>query len=425
MNLPPEIFNLVCTYLPFGDRVRCTRICRAWRTALCAEMRHWAELDFSSLGPRATNQAVLTWTAKAGPHLRRLALRCTTKITTAAFTGLAKRSSNQTLQYLQLTENTKVSAFALEKFLKLAPALIRLDLSSTNLSEAGLASVLQYSRALTHLKLDQCANITGEAFSPYAETEPDSRRLALLDVSISGTQFRSESVALLAKSCPNLRHVDLTNCQQVSHSTLVDLKDAPTLISLRITGINTSHCAPMSINDSLLLMAGECTAIEVFSIAKCPTLTEMGFSNIALAWISLRELNVSQCQQLNDAALTLLSRSCSGLHSLLVATCPRIGDGGIVKVIKNLRELNYLDISNNANVTDLSVMEISQLGDCLTKLNISNCRKITGWSVRNLVNKPGASFELLRMDNCTRIHQDTVHALRAEMRKTKISAILS
>ncbi|KAJ3171747.1 Dynein regulatory complex subunit 6 [Geranomyces variabilis] len=423
MDLPPEIFNLVCSYLPFGDRVRCTGICRAWRAALCADMRRWAELDFSSFGPRATNQSLLAWTAKAGPHLRRLALRRTPRITTAAFTGLAKRNS-QYLQYLQLTENTKVSATALEKFLKGTAALVRLDLSSTSVNEAGLASVLQYSRVLTHLKLDQCGNITGEAFRAYAKTESNSRRLALLDVSVAGTHYRSESVALLARSCPNLRRVDFTGCQQVSQSALVGLKDALTLVSLRITGIDTSHRASLSINDSLLLMAGECTAIEVFSLTKCPTLTETGFSYVALAWTSLRELNVSQCQQLNDAALRLLSLSCSGLHALLVSTCPRIGDGGIVSIIKNLRALSYLDISNNANVTDLSVKTITQLGASLTKLDISNCGKITGWAVRNLVNKPGANFELLRMNNCTRVHQDTVLTLRAEMRKTKISAIL-
>ncbi|KAJ3152376.1 hypothetical protein HDU86_005905 [Geranomyces michiganensis] len=420
LDFPPEIFHLVCAYLPFPDRVRSVGVCRAWKATLCTNTLHWAEIDLDSAGPIANNKAVLTWTAKAGPHLRRLTLKNTQRVTSTAINGLARRK-HESLQHFALTNNPRVTRLALEKLFKgHTPALVRLDLSGTNISETGLAYVLHYSPKLTYLKLSQCLMITGASFKPYADIK--SRRLALLDINVAYSRYASEYVADLAKSCPALKHVDFTGCANINQSALVDFAHAPTLISLRVTGIDTTSRAALSIDDSLLLMAAECSAMEVFSLAKCPTLTRAGLSHIAESWPSLRELDVSHSPRLTDDALCLLARACPELRILLVSTCPRIGDFAIVQVLKRMRRLAQLSVANNPNVSDVSITAVTQHANCLTTLDISNCKKITGVSVRNLVSKPGASLELLRLDNCPLVHQETVLTLRQEMRKTKIYA---
>ncbi|XLT05913.1 hypothetical protein HN51_044662, partial [Arachis hypogaea] len=78
------------------------------------------------------------------------------------------------------------------------------------------------------------------------------------------------------------------------------------------TKIRVRHCS----DRSLALVAKSCPNLEVLSIRSCPHVTDESISRIALRCPKLRELDVSYYYEISHVLLVLVGKNCPNLKVL-------------------------------------------------------------------------------------------------------------
>jgi F-box/leucine-rich repeat protein 2/20 len=162
-------------------------------------------------------------------------------------------------------------------------------------------------------------------------------------VNVGGcSNITDAALASLAKYCPRIQSLDLTNTQ--------------------IT------------DEGLARIGAGCRALKKLICWSCEAITDEGVSKVAAGCSSLENLNITGCPQVKYAALASLAQNCAHLH-FLDLTDTTITDEGLVylegcKALKHI-VLRYLTLSDAA---------VGKLAKCCTNLddvNLEGCNNIT------------------------------------------------
>lgn len=71
---PYHVITDVVAMLPFKDRIRCTRVCRAWRSLLISWPGMWCDIQVGPFGPHYSVMArYFKW--MDGPYIRKITFR--------------------------------------------------------------------------------------------------------------------------------------------------------------------------------------------------------------------------------------------------------------------------------------------------------------------------------------------------------------
>ncbi|KAI8921114.1 hypothetical protein DFJ77DRAFT_437200 [Powellomyces hirtus] len=422
-DLPVEIFNAVCAYLPLRILVRCTGVCKGWRTGIHSNKLLWTDLDFNAGGRRVTNHAMHLLVTIAGTLLKKLVLRNCPAITNFGLKEIAKQQYGSLLRF-ELSGNSQVSGATFATICKsMGPSLVKLSLTSTKADDATVQCILECCRSLRHLDLAHCSNVTDIGFERFANSKTKQRfSLILESVNLTGCRVSDRTSSVLAASCPALRSLQVISCQAITKRTVVNLSNCHNLEHLGLTGSDMRQPAGITLDDALLALSEGCPSLSSFSLSSCPQITDIGISYLAGFCAELQEIHLTQCAHIGDSALISLGKSCRALRIALFGTCQKITDEGVVALVEGQLTLHRLDISNNPNVSDKTVRVLARRGVAMTDINLSYCIRITGSAVYDLSFKEGKPLEILKIDNCARIHSDTVSLLRKAIPTARISA---
>lgn len=237
LNIAREVILPVFRYLPRSDLMNCMLICRKWNT--------W------SMDP-------ILWKY----------LDCThKKITHLTLMGIVRR------QPLHLNLSwTNISKRQLAWLIARIPQLQTLNLTG---SSAATVSALcsSYCPLLRKLDLSWVDSLNDNLIKDLLSSPNDSRpglletktRLRLLtDISVAGSDLSDVSIRLLCNHLPQLSRIDLSNCSKVTDMGISFLAASKTT---KLTALNLSSCS--NITDTSLEALKRCPNLVHLDVRDC------------------------------------------------------------------------------------------------------------------------------------------------------------
>jgi hypothetical protein len=120
-------------------------------------------------------------------------------------------------------------------------------------------------------------------------------------------------VAAVAMGCPNLTHLNLASCENVTDAGLDKL-------------------------------AAGCPNLTSLDLNKCWNVTDAGLEKLAVGCPNLTSLNVGSCKNVTDAGIDKLASDCPNLTSLELNNCWRVTDAGLDKLAAGCPNMTSLKL---------------------------------------------------------------------------------
>ncbi len=227
-------------------------------------------------------------------------------------------------------------------------ALDNLDISNTDITDEGLASI-SLKLGLEKLFLTNCLNFTEIGLNFVLTKCTNLTQMDLKNTRISRTFF--DTINRL-EDC-NIQLMNLSSCR---HFTRANLK-------LRyLQELNMSSCS------NLQTVSLECESLRILNLSsnniihtltlRCPSVTNVNLSNcVSLRNIDgnlprLEEINLYNCRNISvDALVEFLGASFESLSKLSLKGLIQVDDHSIFSIVDPCSKLTYLDISGCKNLS--------------------------------------------------------------------------
>jgi len=238
---------------------------------------------------------------------------------------------------------------------------------------------------------------------------------------------------VVARSCPMLQSVDLTENKLISGTGLCSLADS-------CPHLSTLHLSKVSLTDTTLIhLAKRLTRLTTIEVVNCVSLTPLSMIVLAQSCKFLMRIDFSHCETFSDAALEAFARNCPMLHVVILIKCllvndssvitlaehclelreinlsrTRITDASIISISSHSKYLELLDVSHNgAQITDGSIIEIAEGCKQIRILRVSWCQLVTDVSIIEVANK-SLMLEQLYVRDCFLVTDASLDVLREE-----------
>ncbi|KAE8682373.1 EIN3-binding F-box protein 2 [Hibiscus syriacus] len=248
--------------------------------------------------------------------------------------------------------------------------LTKVKLQALNITDASLAVIGHYGKAVTDLSLTSLLNVSEKGFWVMGNGHGLQKLKSFTVTSCRGvTDLGLEAVA---KGCSNLKQLCLHKCAFLSDNGLVSFtKTASSLESLRLE---------------------DCHRITQFGL----------FGSLLNCGAKLKALSFVNCLGVKDLNLGLPTVSpCQSLRSLSIRNCPGFGDSSLVALGKLCPQLQHLELSGLHGITNagfLPLVESCEAG--LVKVNLSGCVNLDDKGICVMADLHGWTLEMLNLDGC-------------------------
>lgn len=291
--------------------------------------------------------------AKGLEMLSSLTITSCKGITDLSLEAVGKGCSN--LKHMCVRKCFFVSDNGLVAFAKAAGSLESLHLEECNrISQTGILNALSNSKAkLKSLSVVKCMGIK-DMPSEAAILSPCESLRSLSIRNCPG--FKSSSLAMLGKLCPQLHHLDLSGQCDITDLALMPLLESCTAGLVKVT---LSNCANLS-DEAIMALA-------------------------RLHGGSIEVLNLEGCKKVTDASLVAIADNCLFLNDLDLSKCS-ITDSGIAALSTGLQlNLLVLSLSGCSVISNRSAPHLKKLGKTLVGLNLQHCNSISSSTIEELV----------------------------------------
>ena len=261
-----------------------------------------------------------------------------------------------------------------------------------------------------------------------------------------GNKLDKEALIVIAKGCPNLKALRLTDVVATSFALKCLSRRCPSLEYLALDGSfdesglrSLLHVCPLkklslsnspSLKGSSFSCLGSNSRLESISIKNCIYLVSAAVGTMLERCPNLLELNLGYWIFSNPSCIATISVSCPKLRALSLAGTSlgdhretlRLGnmpclleldlsyndgitDEIVVPVLRQLRGLRNLDLANCKGVTDVTAETIAQCCVDLQVLDISYIKNVTSAGLRCLA-MSCRDLRTLRVRNCDFLDDD-------------------
>lgn len=318
--------------------------------------------------PAITDKGLIA-IAMGSPNLQSVTLESCSNIGDESLQALGRFCPN--LKYITIKNCPLVGDKGIATlFSSAGHALAKAKLEVLNVSDASLAVIGHYGKALTDLTLVGLQNVNERGFWIMGKGQGLQN---LKSLSITACPLASDlGICSIAEGCQNLERFALRKCPRVSdHGVSSFTKRAESLESLQLE--------------------------------ECHRITQCGlFGTLTNCGEKLKALGFVNCLGIQDfdAGFPLTS-PCHSLKSLTIQNCPRFGDASLVMLGRLCPNLAYINLTRLQNITDAGIQPLIQSSEArLIKVNLSGCANLTDRSVTDIAKLHGETLELLNLDGC-------------------------
>ncbi|TRY69163.1 hypothetical protein TCAL_13793 [Tigriopus californicus] len=250
-----------------------------------------------------------------------------------------------------------------------------------------------------------------------------SQQLPVDTLVLGGCQHLTDrGLAIVARRCPQLRHLEVQNCSNLTNGGLMDLVTKCTLLehldvsgchmvstiavhqppqlpntlvpsrsmqiphqyhhplhqqhllrrSLNLQYLDLTDCTSME-DSGLKMIVETCPQLLYLFLRRCQNITDVGVKYISSYCPSLRELSISDCSHITDFGLYELAKLGPNLRYLSVAKCDQISDSGVKQIAKLCYKLRYLNVRGCEAVSDEAVETLARSCSRLRSLDLGKC----------------------------------------------------
>eukprot|EP00899_Mesostigma_viride_P027517 jgi/Mesvir1/7950/Mv11869-RA.1 len=286
------------------------------------------------------------------PQLKRLDVGYCDRVTDTSVTALAAGCLGLRHVVLARTAVTDAGVGALAAK---CPRLEHLDVSGHGImfsgfdggvSDASIRLIAASCPDLRHLDVSQCPRVTDGGIGAVAKNCPG---LESLTISCTGTTRAS---ARAIATCRALMYLDASYCSFEDDDLAVIAKGCP---KLRHLDVSTMHAVTKM---SVRAISRHCTGPRVFKAGKSFC------SGADLAKLfdergdQLRELDLSKCC-VSDATVALVADKCHGLKSLALRDT-EVSDAGLGMLAQGCKQLGFLDVWGCYRVTAAGLAQFNR-----------------------------------------------------------------
>lgn len=184
----------------------------------------------------------------------------------------------------------------------------------------------------------------------------------------------------MAKNCPHLLELDLTNCDQITNDAIQPVfKNCTQLRELRL-----ACCTKLTDESFTETMPALYEQLRILDLTSCALITDQTLLKIAHSAPKLRNLVLAKCGNITDEGVYHITRLGKHLHYLHLGHCSRITDHSITHLARHCTRLRYLDLACCTQLTDASVFELSHLPK-LRRIGLVKCALITDQAIYALI----------------------------------------
>lgn len=263
----------------------------------------------------------------------------------------------------------------------------RLERLSIRHCPATRMKVLCTCPRLTSLRLQDCNDLTSEAFVRCMEGCPQLQNVAIVDC----VHLSTHAFAAIPHAARNLTSLELRgdfsldevlSCFPPTTNMRALVVQGCTITSISFERI--AHCMPqlevfrlispaqnLRANDiDLELLTRTCTNLKSIELSGCGGLTHSTMHNIGSYLPNLEELRVAHCSAVHEFSLVELAHCCPKLRLLDVSNnAGNVRDVDIIAVCTNCLQLTHLDVSFCSALSDHALSALGSL--TLTFLDVS------------------------------------------------------
>lgn len=232
------------------------------------------------------------------------------------------------------------------------PSLLSVDLSNcTNLTDSGVESIAKGCHSLQSIKLELCrklfnnGSLNGLAFN-YSKLESLNLNCC--------ANFTDDCLIDLAKGCPHLSCIDLTNGQYITDDGLEELVKG----CRQINEIVLSNCYRIT-DDGLISLANNLPRLQMIDLTRCRDITDRSIAVLAKKCPELIHIDFNRCRNVTNRGLEYIASGCHQLEYINVNRLRRISDQGLAGMVQECRKLRNLVLDDcGVNVTDAGIAEL-------------------------------------------------------------------
>ncbi|KOX78251.1 F-box/LRR-repeat protein 4 [Melipona quadrifasciata] len=301
---------------------------------------------------------------------------------------------------------------------------------------------IKYIQLLKHLKeldISKDERLTGDSITHEERIRKENIRA----LSANALNLHEESVECIAKSFPNLRHLELSYCfngvtdktiqmifKELVHLQILKISHCDEVSDAGLTGMGTGNheyvekiqvvhepeftesrlrislrskaeeeivrdadrkreimqlcenvSKPLNSFSGYSLIRLKC--LQELDLSGCNKITDVSLKH-AFAFPELKILNLSQCQQITHIGLDYLSKNNPAIEFLNLNRCYNISDIGVSYLAQRLHRLKQLFIQGCSQLTDHTLDSIKLYCKSLYYLDTRYCRGMTAAGIESL-----------------------------------------
>ncbi|CAF4253152.1 unnamed protein product, partial [Rotaria magnacalcarata] len=232
-------------------------------------------------------------------------------------------------------------------------------------------------KQLRVLNMADCLLITDSGIKALTDG-PCTARLRELNLT-NCMRLSDSSMTNLARRCKRLAYIKLCHLDQISENGLELIGQMDQLISIDITGTQTS--------DTSLKSIGNSNNLRSVTLSYCRQITDLGLTKFATSCTSIEYLNLSFCAQLTDNAIRSMAFCCKYLTTLNICSCSLLTDMSLQYLSGVCKYLYEIDISYCHLITDKGLKYLRRNSHYLKRIILVECPNISRAAIDKLVLK--------------------------------------
>lgn len=260
-------------------------------------------------------------------------------------------------------------------------SLTKIKFQGVNITDASLAVIGHYGKAVKDLFLSGIKNVNERGFWVMGSARGLQILESLVIDKCDGVTDRG--LEAIAKGSPNLKQLSLCKCDLVSDTGIVTIaQHARALENLRV-----ESCNQVTFYGVLAALCGCNPKFKNLALVKCSGIKDIGHYPAQLPY-------------------------CGSLHSLTIKDCPGFTSSSLVVVEKICPNLQQIDLIGLVHVTDAGLLPLVQSSrSCLVKVDLSGCVNLTDTLISALVRAHGGTLKSLIINRCKMVTDKSLLAI--------------